>query len=111
MTQLHYKNFIKGIETQYPEVKWDNVQQDINTMFHQAFQSASIADPPMGFGKTFQARAMYGIDLMLGEGFKPKLLGMNCFCANQQKSTLDQTRTVHAFMIQIIMIMFSLFSS
>jgi hypothetical protein len=77
MTQLHYKDFIKGIEEQYPGVKWDTVQQKINKMFREAFESASIADPPNGFAKTHQARAMYGVDLMIDEDFDPQLLGIH----------------------------------
>ena len=75
LQQLHYKDFIKNLEAQYPGLNWSDVQQSINKMFKEVFYSGSATPPPLGYGRTFQARAMYGIDLMIDEGFKPKLLG------------------------------------
>ncbi len=39
MTQLNYKDFIKGIETQYPGIQWTDIQRRINGMTKQAFES------------------------------------------------------------------------
>lgn len=75
MTQLKCPDFIKGIEAQYPSIKWETVQKRINDMFRKTFEAAAAADPPVGFGKTHQSRAMYGIDIMLDQNFQPKLLG------------------------------------
>jgi tubulin--tyrosine ligase-like protein 12 len=56
LTQLHYKDFIKSIESQYPGVKWDTVQSKINQAFRQAFEAASVQDAPLGFVKAESSR-------------------------------------------------------
>ena len=56
LTQLHYKDFIKSIENQYPGIKWDVVQDKINKAFKQAFYAASVQDPPLGYVKNSASR-------------------------------------------------------
>jgi len=76
LTQLTYLDFIKGIEAQYP-IKWQDVQTRIYDMLHKTFEAAAVDDPQYFFGHTTQSRALYAIDMMLDNGFQPKILEVN----------------------------------
>lgn len=58
-------DFIRDFESQYPEVKWSSVEEDIFSMFKSAFKMAVSKEPPCGIGHSPQSRAMYASDLML----------------------------------------------
>jgi tubulin--tyrosine ligase-like protein 12 len=77
MTQLHYKDFIKEIELQYPGIMWLEIQEKINQVIKNVFVAASNNEPPYSIEKNFQSRAIYGIDLMINEKFQPILLEIN----------------------------------
>lgn len=83
MRQLHYKDFIAGIESQYPGTCWPLIQQKINELIRKVFRAFSVCllevfasgnAPEMCLE---QSRAMYGIDIMLDKDFEPKLLEVN----------------------------------
>ena len=74
LTQLTYRDFIKGIEAQY-NIQWEEVQQRIYTMLHKTFEAAAVSDPQLCFKNTNQSGALYAIDMMLDKGFQPKILG------------------------------------
>ena len=82
--QLFCHDFIKKLESQYPDIKWADVEYAIFKMFKEVFEGATALDPPCGIGHSPQSRAMYAADLMLSwekSGDKkivqPKLLEMN----------------------------------
>jgi len=76
MTQLMCPEFMKGMESQY-NIKWEDVQKKINEMCKKVFQAAVANDAPYGISPYPQSGAMYGIDLMLDQGFEPKILEVN----------------------------------
>ncbi|RUP42994.1 tubulin-tyrosine ligase family-domain-containing protein [Jimgerdemannia flammicorona] len=84
MTQLHYKAFITNMENEYPNLHWGTVQTQIHKIFKEIFVAAAAQPQPLGLAKLAAASppkhdsfAIYGIDVMLTEDFKPIVLGVN----------------------------------
>ncbi|PRP81878.1 tubulin--tyrosine ligase-like protein 12 [Planoprotostelium fungivorum] len=74
LEQLHYTKFISEMESQYPGLRWSDVQGDINKSIRGLIEAASLSEPPYGLGASKQSRSMYGIDIMIDENRKPKIL-------------------------------------
>lgn len=72
--------FLDEWTQQYPEHKWDGIEQKICELVKSVFESAIAKPPPSGIGESPQSRAMYAADIMLswdnGE-MQPKLLEIN----------------------------------
>ncbi|XP_046584375.1 tubulin--tyrosine ligase-like protein 12 [Haliotis rubra] len=65
LKQIHYDEYIKMFEKQYPDFSWDGRGgEDIFTMFRELFEAASSLPHPRASAPP-QSRAMYAIDLML----------------------------------------------
>ena len=65
LEQMFCHDFIQKFEAQYPQFKWDDVQQKIFKMFKEVFEGATKLPPPQGLANDDQSRAMYAADLML----------------------------------------------
>ncbi|VDO74074.1 unnamed protein product [Onchocerca flexuosa] len=58
------KDFINQWEKLYA-VKWSEIQERINEVIKNVFETVSREKPPRGIMPNAQSRAMYGIDIML----------------------------------------------
>jgi tubulin--tyrosine ligase-like protein 12 len=52
-------------------VKWLEIHENIRNMIRRVFESASVVHPEM---QNEFCRAIYGVDVMLDNKFKPKIL-------------------------------------
>ncbi|KAI9008955.1 tubulin-tyrosine ligase family-domain-containing protein, partial [Phycomyces nitens] len=80
MTQLDYKSFIYHMEKEN-NIKWADVQKDINQAMKDVLAAAAIQPQPLGLAPEkspgFDAFSMYGFDVMLTDDFKPKIIEVN----------------------------------
>ncbi|VEN54255.1 unnamed protein product [Callosobruchus maculatus] len=80
---LHLKcdDFLVEWSKQYPEHEWKFIEVKIIAMLKDILVSATSVDPPCGFGKSPQSRALYAADIMLEidekGGFVPRILEIN----------------------------------
>ena len=65
LEQMFCDDFIKQFEGQYPDTRWEDVQNAIFKMFKEMFEGATSLKPPCGIAHSPQSRAMYAADLML----------------------------------------------
>ncbi|CAF2739116.1 unnamed protein product [Rotaria sp. Silwood2] len=82
LRQMNCQTFISMYNEQYGENNqtWSIVEQRIFQMFREAFQCATIEEPPFGIASCLSSRALYAADLMLemiDNKVQPKLLEIN----------------------------------
>jgi tubulin--tyrosine ligase-like protein 12 len=86
LKQVHCHDFIPMFEQQYQDYKWIDVQADLYGVISKVFEAAGGGDPPNAIIPFQQARAIYGVDIMLewapsnSDGKRkmaPKLLEVN----------------------------------
>ncbi|EPB87193.1 hypothetical protein HMPREF1544_06018 [Mucor circinelloides 1006PhL] len=80
MTQLDHKSFIHNMEKQH-NIKWDQVQKDINAAIKHVLVAAASTPQPLGLAgrdtSKFDAFSVYGFDIMLTDNFKPVVIETN----------------------------------
>ncbi|CAO3620118.1 unnamed protein product [Mucor fragilis] len=80
MTQLDYKSFIHNMEKQH-NIKWDQVQKDINAAMKNVLVAAASTPRPLGLAgsnaSNFDAFSVFGFDIMLTDDFKPVVIETN----------------------------------
>ncbi|KAL7310798.1 hypothetical protein PS15m_010245 [Mucor circinelloides] len=80
MTQLDHKSFIHNMEKQH-NIKWDQVQKDINAAIKHVLVAAASTPQPLGLAgrdtSKFDAFSVYGFDIMLTDDFKPVVIETN----------------------------------
>ncbi|KAL9552717.1 hypothetical protein MBANPS3_003629 [Mucor bainieri] len=80
MTQLDYKSFIHNMEKQH-NIKWDQVQKDINAAMKNVLVAAASTPEPLGLAgrdtSKFDAFSVFGFDIMLTDDFKPVVIETN----------------------------------
>ncbi|CAD5211116.1 unnamed protein product [Bursaphelenchus okinawaensis] len=57
--------FIKDLIELNPQIKWEQVKFQIDSVIKQVFETVTKNKPPRGVAPNLQSRAMYGFDLML----------------------------------------------
>ncbi|TPP63816.1 Tubulin tyrosine ligase protein 12 [Fasciola gigantica] len=65
LKQIHFDEFVRSFEQQYPGVVWDSVQADIFNVLIEIFTVACAHPTPKGISVSNQSRALYAVDLML----------------------------------------------
>lgn len=70
MNHMNTPEFVKEFEKEH-QVKWLEIHQHVRNMIRCAFESASAVHPEM---QNPFSRAIYGVDVMLDNRFKPKIL-------------------------------------
>ncbi|KAK2645229.1 hypothetical protein Ddye_020424 [Dipteronia dyeriana] len=70
MNHMNTPEFVKKFEQEH-QVKWLEIHQRVKKMIRSVFESAAAVHPEMHSPKS---RAMYGVDVMLDNSFRPKLL-------------------------------------
>ncbi|KAL7136862.1 hypothetical protein ABFS83_10G058000 [Erythranthe nasuta] len=70
LNHMQTPEFVKEFEQEH-HVQWSDIHQRIKKMIRSVFESAAVVHPKM---HSPTSRAMYGIDVMLDEQYKPKLL-------------------------------------
>nr|CAI5838493.1 unnamed protein product [Callosobruchus analis] len=78
---LKCEEFLIEWSRQYPMHEWKDIEIKIIEMLKDILVSATIVDPPCGFGESRQSRALYAADIMLeidekGD-FVPRILEIN----------------------------------
>ncbi|CAF4507094.1 unnamed protein product [Rotaria sp. Silwood1] len=82
LRQMNCQTFISMYDEQYGQNNetWSIVEKRIFQMFREAFQCATIEEPPFGIASCLSSRALYAADLMLemlDNKVQPKLLEIN----------------------------------
>ncbi|XP_065069444.1 tubulin--tyrosine ligase-like protein 12 [Rhopilema esculentum] len=62
--QIHWDDFKKRFQDQFPGQEWDNIESKTFEIIKLLFKSAVSRLPPNGIGHSTQSRAMYGLDFM-----------------------------------------------
>ncbi|WVZ55677.1 hypothetical protein U9M48_006308 [Paspalum notatum var. saurae] len=75
MNHMNTPEFIKEFEKEH-QVKWLDIHGSIRSMIRHVFESAAAVHPEM---QSPFSRAMYGVDVMIDNRFKPKILERNVF--------------------------------
>ncbi|KAM3315688.1 hypothetical protein ACQJBY_034052 [Aegilops geniculata] len=70
MNHMNTPEFVKAFEKEH-QVKWLEIHESIRIMIRRVFESASAVHPEM---QNSFCRAIYGVDVMLDDKFKPKIL-------------------------------------
>ncbi|TVU48217.1 hypothetical protein EJB05_07846, partial [Eragrostis curvula] len=70
MNHMNTPEFVKEFEKEH-QVKWPEIHESIRSMIRRVFESASAVHPEMQHPFS---RAIYGVDVMLDDRFKPKIL-------------------------------------
>ncbi|GAN06073.1 hypothetical protein MAM1_0110d05550 [Mucor ambiguus] len=80
MTQLDHKSFIHNMEKQH-NIKWDQVQKDINAAIKNLLVAAASTPEPLGLAgrdtSKFDTFSVFGFDIMLTDDFKPVVIETN----------------------------------
>jgi len=82
LRQMNCQTFLSMYNEQHGQndQSWSVVEQRIFQMFREAFQCATIEEPPLGIASCLASRALYAADLMLeriDNQIQPKLLEIN----------------------------------
>ncbi|XP_044982816.1 tubulin--tyrosine ligase-like protein 12 [Hordeum vulgare subsp. vulgare] len=70
MNHMNTPEFVKEFEKEH-QVKWLEIHESIRDMIRRVFESTSAVHPEM---QNSFCRAIYGVDVMLDNRFKPKIL-------------------------------------
>ncbi|XP_078000525.1 tubulin--tyrosine ligase-like protein 12 [Glandiceps talaboti] len=65
LLQIHWHEFIPLFEQQYPDYKWEKVEESIFQALRELFQASALESAPKGIAHNPQSRAVYSIDLIL----------------------------------------------
>ncbi|XP_064397711.1 tubulin--tyrosine ligase-like protein 12 isoform X2 [Halichondria panicea] len=81
LKQIHDVDFIRLFESMYPATSWSSVQDKMFSVIKELFTAAVSGQPPAALAPCHQARAMYGLDMMLEWGpageMEPMLIEVN----------------------------------
>lgn len=89
MNHMNTPEFVKEFEKEH-QVKWLDIHESICNMIRRVFESASAVHPEMQ--NTF-SRAIYGVDVMLDNRFKPKILEVT-YCPDCTRACKYDTSAV-----------------
>lgn len=89
MDHMNTPEFVKEFEKEH-QVKWLEIHENIRNMIRRVFESASAVHPEMQ--NTF-SRAIYGVDVMLDNSFKPKILEVT-YCPDCTRACQYDTRAL-----------------
>uniref|UniRef100_A0ACD5WEV0 Uncharacterized protein n=1 Tax=Avena sativa TaxID=4498 RepID=A0ACD5WEV0_AVESA len=89
MNHMNTPEFVKEFEKEH-QVKWLEIHENIRKMIRRVFESASAVHPEMQ--NTF-SRAIYGVDVMLDNKFKPKILEVT-YCPDCTRACQYDTRAL-----------------
>lgn len=64
LRQMFCSEFIGHFDAQYGKGSWARLQTDTYAAIKEAFECATMKEPPAGIGHCVQSRAMYGIDVL-----------------------------------------------
>ncbi|EDO49886.1 predicted protein [Nematostella vectensis] len=65
LKQIHHYDFIPMFNAQYPDHKWESIEEEFFEIFKELMQTAVRDPPPRGLGPCNQSRATYGVDIMV----------------------------------------------
>ncbi|PWZ07339.1 Tubulin--tyrosine ligase-like protein 12 [Zea mays] len=70
MNHMNTPEFVKGFEKEH-QVKWLDIHESVRSTIRRIFEAAAAVHPEM---QNPFSRAIYGVDIMLDNRFKPKVL-------------------------------------
>ncbi|KAF8718184.1 hypothetical protein HU200_025675 [Digitaria exilis] len=89
MNHMNTPEFVKEFEKEH-QVKWLEIHESIRSMIRCVFESAAAVHPEM---QSPSSRAIYGVDVMLDNGLKPKILEVT-YCPDCGRACKYDTQAV-----------------
>ncbi|WOL02637.1 tubulin--tyrosine ligase-like protein 12 [Canna indica] len=89
LNHMNTPDFVKEFQEEH-QVNWLMIHQGIKDMIRSVFDSAAAVHPEM---HSPQSRAMYGVDVMLDNSFKPKLLEVT-YCPDCTRACKYDTEAI-----------------
>ncbi|XP_074580605.1 uncharacterized protein LOC141837016, partial [Curcuma longa] len=89
LDHMNTPEFVREFEEEH-QVNWLEVHQKIQKMIRSVFDSAAAVHPEM---HSARSRAIYGLDVMLDQSFKPKLLEVT-YCPDCNRACKYDTEAI-----------------
>ncbi|KAG6515417.1 hypothetical protein ZIOFF_025829 [Zingiber officinale] len=89
LNHMNTPDFAREFEEEH-QVNWLEIHQKIREMIRSVFDSAAAVHPEM---HSAQSRAIYGLDVMLDQSFKPKLLEVT-YCPDCNRACKYDTEAI-----------------